>query len=123
MDYNILTNIKSNKKLNEKLENIISLTDTEKKYRMSQTLLEYININLLMHLKKELEDYDIITIMIAYKDIDSKLYNLIMAINADYNEVDEESEIQDYDLEDLLIKIDDIYGYMISKYGNFINEA
>jgi len=122
MDYINLKNIKSTPNLNEKLNIIINTKNAEKQYRMGQALLEYINIKLLKTLKKEPEDYNIITIMITYRDIDLKLYNSIMAINADYNEVDEENDIQDYDVEDLLIKIDDIYGYMINKYGNFINE-
>lgn len=111
-------NLIQNKKLKEKLELILKSNDIEKKYTMARVLLEYINaIYLIGTFKIEMPDYNIIRIINEYAKIDEHIFDQMTAINALYERVDENG-INEIDLEYLLLKIDEIYGYIKNKYGD-----
>ena len=104
MDLKNFENLIQNKKLKEKLE-------------LARVLLEYINaIYLIGTFKIEMPDYNIIRIISEYAKIDEHIFNQMTAINALYERVDENG-INEIDLEYLLLKIDEIYGYIKNKYG------
>jgi hypothetical protein len=85
---------------------------------MARVLLEYINaIYLIGTFKIEMPDYNIIRIISEYAKIDEHIFNQMTAINALYERVDENG-INEIDLEYLLLKIDEIYGYIKNKYGD-----
>ncbi len=118
MDLKNFENLIQNKKLKEKLELILKSNDIEKKYTMARVLLEYINaIYLIGTFKIEMPDYNIIRIISEYAKIDEHIFNQMTAINALYERVDENG-INEIDLEYLLLKIDEIYGYIKNKYGD-----
>lgn len=112
--------IKSNF-LKEKIEVLLkSEGSNEKKYLALVTLLEYINLKLLKeHLNVEMPDSNIVRIIAKYGKLDEKLYNLMLGINDQYNEVNL-NDVKDDDLEDLLYDIDFMYGYILEKYGNIL---
>ncbi len=112
--------IKSNF-LKEKIEVLLkSEGGNEKKYLALVTLLEYINLKLLKeHLNVEMPDSNIVRIIAKYGKLDEKLYNLMLGINDQYNEVNL-NDVKDDDVEDLLYDIDFMYGYILEKYGNIL---
>lgn len=112
--------IKSNF-LKEKIEVLLkSEGSNEKKYLALVTLLEYINLKLLKeHLNVEMPDSNIVRIIAKYGKLDEKLYNLMLGINDQYNEVNL-NDVKDDDVEDLLYDIDFMYGYILEKYGNIL---
>lgn len=118
MEIKYFENLIQNKKLKEKLELILKSNDTEKKYTMARVLLEYINaIYLIGTFKIEMPDYNIVRIMNEYAKIDEEIFNQMTAINALYENVDENG-VTEVDIEYLLLKIDEIYGYIKNKYGD-----
>lgn len=118
MDLKYFENLIQNRKLKEKLELILKSNDIEKKYTMARVLLEYINAMCLIGtFKIEMPDYNIMRIMNEYEKIDEHIFNQMTAINALYERVDKNG-ITEIDLEYLLLKIDEIYGYIKNKYGD-----
>ena len=117
MNVDDLKTLKQNSKLKERIEQIISVPDLEKKYRMSQIILEYINVAFLTrNMKIEMEDYNIIRISEKYREIDENLFNEMLIINSLYNTLDQDGVNED-DIEYLLFKIDKIYEMIKTKYG------
>ncbi len=117
MEIKDFENIIQNSKLKEKLENILKTNDIQTKYKMCQVMLEYINaIYLIGTFEVEMEDYNILRIMNEYAKIDEKLFEQMTAINTIY-EIADERGITKEDIEYLLCKIDEIYGYIKNKYG------
>lgn len=118
MEIKYFENLIQNKKLKEKLELVLKSNDTEKKYTMARVLLEYINaIYLIGTFKIEMPDYNIVRIMNEYAKIDEEIFNQMTAINALYENADENG-VTEVDIEYLLLKIDEIYGYIKNKYGD-----
>lgn len=117
MEIKYFENLVQNKKLKEKLELILKSNDIEKKYTMARVLLEYINaIYLIGTFKVEMPDYSILRIMNEYAKIDEHIFNQMTSINALYEDVDE-NVVTEVDIEYLLAKIDEIYGYIKNNYG------
>lgn len=113
-----LENMAKNQYLKSKLETLLSIeNDLEKQYRMAQAILEYINVYYItVVLKRKLEDYNIMKIMDHYAELDENIFEQMTAINALYNQMDQE-EFEEDDIEYLLLKIDYIYELLKNKYG------
>ena len=113
-----LENMTKNQYLKPKLEVLLNIqNDIEKQYRMAQAILEYINVNYItVVLKRKLEDYNIMKIMDNYAELDEEIFEQMVAINALYNQMDQE-EYNKEDIEYLLLKIDYIYELLKNKYG------
>lgn len=110
-------NIIQNPKLKEKLENILKTNDIQSKYKMCQVMLEYINaIYLIGTFEIKMEDYNILRIMNEYAKIDENLFEQMTVVNTIY-EIADERGVKKEDVEYLLCKIDEIYGYIRNKYG------
>lgn len=113
-----LENMTKNQYLKSKLEVLLNTqNDIEKQYRMAQAILEYINVHYItVVLKRKLEDYNIMKIMDHYAELDEEIFEQMVAINALYNQMDQE-EYNKEDVEYLLLKIDYIYELLKNKYG------
>lgn len=113
-----LENMTKNQYLKSKLEVLLNIqNDIEKQYRMAQAILEYINVHYItVVLKRKLEDYNIMKIMDNYAELDEDIFEQMVAINALYNQIDQE-EYNEADIEYLLLKIDYIYELLKNKYG------
>lgn len=113
-----LENMTQNQYLKSKLEVLLSTqNDIEKQYRMAQAILEYINVHYItVLLKRKLEDYNIMKIIDNYAELDENIFEQMVAINALYNQMDQE-EFEEEDVEYLLLKIDYIYELLKNKYG------
>lgn len=111
-------NMIQNQYLKSKIEILLKTeNDIEKQYRMAQAILEYINVYYItIVLKRKLEDYNIIKIMDHYAELDENIFEQMTAINALYNQMDQE-EYNEEDIEYLLLKIDYIYECLKEKYG------
>lgn len=115
---NNFQNIMKNNELNNKIQKIISEKNYEKAYIECQICLEKINIDLLVNkMKIEMTDYDIARIIQEYAKIDKELYEQMISVNGMYNMVDQ-LEKHEEDVEYILAKIDDIYGYILEQYYN-----
>lgn len=113
-----LENMTKNQYLKSKLEVLLNTqNDIEKQYRMAQAILEYINVHYItVLLKRKLEDYNIMKIIDNYAELDENIFEQMVAINALYNQMDQE-EFEEEDIEYLLLKIDYIYELLKNKYG------
>lgn len=111
----------------DKLANIINIINSllenkkyEEAYYKASAVLEFINANLIM--KKfniKLEDTNLSNIIEIYSKSDKELFRQMISINGTYNAI-EINDITEEDIEYLLIKVDEILGYIVEKYGNII---
>lgn len=120
-----LENLNKNKKISEITKDIIADYQQQKYdtcYEKCKLLLEKINATLLLKLQIKIKNYNIFEINRKYEQIDNSLYEEMKDIILKYREIEDEGEASKYNIEILILKIDDIYGHMISKYGNFMEQ-
>lgn len=119
----IIDNLEKNKYLNEKIQMInkkINELDLKDAYFKTAAILEYINIKYIKKKYKiDMSNSSVIRIIKFYKDTDKKLYDNMININAEYNQIDE-NNIMIEDIEYLISIIDSIYEYMTKDSGVFI---
>ena len=119
----IIDNLEKNKYLNEKIQMInkkINELDLKDAYFKTAGILEYINIKYIKKKYKiDMSNSSVIRIIKFYKDTDKKLYDNMININAEYNQIDE-NNIMIEDIEYLISIIDSIYEYMTKDLGVFI---
>ena len=108
----------SSQNLKTKLEKIYKTFEKESDfniYSKCQAYLEYINITFLANnFKIYLSNSNIMNIIQEYMKIDNRLCNEMLSINAIYEEFADNPDLDD--IEYLLFRINNIYGYMIEKY-------
>ena len=118
-----IDNLKSNNKLNKKIETIEGLLNKgncKEAYYKLAAILEYINTKFIMEkLETKLKYTDIMAIINIYQDKEKKLFDKMIDINDQYNMVSENG-IDEDDVSLLALKIDSIYEYMTKNYGEFI---
>ena len=119
----IIDNLEKNKYLNEKIQMInkkINELDLKDAYFKTAAILEYINIKYIKKKYKiDMSNSSVIRIIKFYIDTDKKLYDNMININAEYNQIDE-NNIMIEDIEYLISIIDSIYEYMTKDSGVFI---
>lgn len=108
----------SSQNLKTKLEKIYKTFEKESDfniYAKCQAYLEYINISFLANnFKIYLSNSNIMNIIQEYMKIDERLCNEMLSINTIYEEFADNPDLDD--IEYLLFRINNIYGYMIEKY-------
>lgn len=123
MGEEITNKLETNNYLKEKLIKIMELIkkgNNKEAYFKLATILEYINIKYIKHKYNiNLEQSTVINIINTYKEKDEKLFNEMIAINAEYNQIEEENITND-DIIYLAGTIDSIYEYMLESVGEFI---
>ena len=123
MGEEITNKLETNNYLKEKLTKIRELIkkgNNKEAYFKLATILEYINIKYIKHKYNiNLEQSTVINIINTYKEKDEKLFNEMIAINAEYNQIEEENITND-DIIYLAGTIDSIYEYMLESVGEFI---
>lgn len=123
MDKEIIKYLTKNKYLKEKLEiidNLIKEQDYKEAYFKLAAMLEFININYIKHkYNMDMPNSTVINIANTYEDRDEKLFKEMLAINAEYNQMDTNNVTMD-DVEYLAGMVDTIYEYMLESTGEFI---
>lgn len=123
MDKEIIKYLAKNKYLKEKLEiidNLIKEQDYKEAYFKLAAILEFINIKYIKHkYNMDMPNSTVINIANTYEDRDEKLFKEILAINAEYNQMDTNNVTMD-DVEYLAGMVDTIYEYMLESTGEFI---
>lgn len=108
----------------EKLNNVMAIIEKymeegnfKEAYYKAAAMLEFVNANLAMKkFKIKIDDTDIINFIEIYNKEDKELSRKMISINGEYNNIDS-NKIRSFDVEYLLLKIDDILEYIINTYG------
>ncbi len=123
MDKEIIKYLAKNNYLKEKLEiidNLIKKQDYKEAYFKLAAILEFINIKYIKHkYNMDMPNSTVINIANTYEDRDEKLFKEMLAINAEYNQMDTNNVTMD-DVEYLAGMVDTIYEYMLESTGEFI---
>ena len=123
MDKEIIKYLAKNNYLKEKLEiidNLIKKQDYKEAYFKLAAILEFINIKYIKHkYNMDMPNSTVINIANTYEDRDEKLFKEMLAINAEYNQMDTNNVTMD-DVEYLAGLVDTIYEYMLESTGEFI---
>ena len=123
MDKEIIKYLTKNNYLKEKLEiinNLIKEQDFKEAYFKLAAILEFINIKYIKHkYNMDMPNSTVINIANTYEDRDEKLFKEMLAINAEYNQIDTNNVTMD-DVEYLAGMVDTIYEYMLESTGEFI---
>lgn len=106
------------KKMLNKVKEYIEKKEYKEAYFKAASLIEYININVLIRkFNVRLEDTSITNIIKEYAKKDETLYEIMIGINSEYTTID----IDKVDLPDikyLIEEADYITEYVTEKYGN-----
>lgn len=106
------------KKMLNKVKEYIDKKEYKEAYFKAASLIEYININVLIRkFNVRLEDTSITNIIKEYAKKDETLYEIMIGINSEYTTID----IDKVDLPDikyLIEEADYITEYVTEKYGN-----
>lgn len=123
MDKEIVENLEKNNYLKEKLaiiDKLIKEQDYKEAYFKLAAILEFINIKYIKHkYNMDMPNSTVINIANTYEDRDEKLFKEMLAINAEYNQIDTNNVTMD-DVEYLASMVDTIYEYMLESTGEFI---
>ena len=123
MDKEIIKYLAKNNYLKEKLEiidNLIKEQEYKEAYFKLEAILEFINIKYIKHkYNMDMPNSTVINIANTYEDRDEKLFKEMLAINAEYNQIDTNNVTMD-DVEYLAGMVDSIYEYMLESTGEFI---
>lgn len=123
MDKEIVENLEKNNYLKEKLaiiDKLIKEQDYKEAYFKLAAILEFINIKYIKHkYDMDMPNSTVINIVNTYEDRDEKLFKEMLAINAEYNQIDTNNVTMD-DVEYLAGMVDSIYEYMLKSTGEFI---
>lgn len=123
MDKEIVENLEKNNYLKEKLaiiDKLIKEQDYKEAYFKLAAILEFINIKYIKHkYNMDMPNSTVINIVNTYEDRDEKLFKEMLAINAEYNQIDTNNVTMD-DVEYLAGMVDSIYEYMLKSTGEFI---
>lgn len=123
MDKEIIKYLTKNNYLKEKLEiinNLIKEQDFKEAYFKLAAILEFINIKYIKHkYNMDMPNSTVINIANTYEDRDEKLFKEMLAINAEYNQIDTNNVTMN-DVEYLAGMVDTIYEYMLESTGEFI---
>lgn len=123
MEEEITRKLETNNYLKEKImiiKELIKKGNNKEAYFKLATILEYINIKYIKHKYDiNIEKSTVINIVNIYKEKDERLFNEMIAINAEYNQIEEEN-ITNEDIEYFAGTIDSIYEYMLDTTGKFI---
>ncbi len=123
MDKEIIKYLAKNNYLKEKLEiidNLIKKQDYKEAYFKLAAILEFINIKYIKHkYNMDMPNSTVINIANTYEDRDEKLFKEMLAIDAEYNQMDTNNVTMD-DVEYLAGMVDTIYEYMLESTGEFI---
>lgn len=123
MDKEIIKYLAKNNYLKEKLEiidNLIKKQDYKEAYFKLAAILEFINIKYIKHkYNMDMPNSTVINIANTYEDRDENLFKEMLAINAEYNQIDTNNVTMD-DVEYLAGVVDSIYEYMLESTGEFI---
>ena len=108
------------KKMLNKVKEYIDKKEYKEAYFKAASLIEYININVLIRkFNVRLEDTSITNIIKEYAKKDETLYEIIIGINAEYNAIDID-KVDLSDIEYLVEEADYITEYVTEKYGNLL---
>ena len=106
------------KKMLNKVKEYIDKKEYKEAYFKAASLIEYININVLIRkFNVRLEDTSITNIIKEYAKKDETLYEIMIGINAEYNAIDID-KVDLSDIEYLVEEADYITEYVTEKYGN-----
>lgn len=123
MDKEIVENLEKNNYLKEKLAIIYKLVreqDYKEAYFKLAAILEFINIKYIKHkYNMDMPNSTVINIVNTYEDRDEKLFKEMLAINAEYNQIDL-NDVTMNEIEYLAGMVDSIYEYMLKSTGEFI---
>ena len=123
MDKEIVENLEKNNYLKEKLaiiDKLIKEQDYKEAYFKLAAILEFINIKYIKHkYNMDMPNSTVINIANTYEYRDEKLFKEMLAINAEYNQIDTNNVTLD-DVEYLASMVDTIYEYMLESTGEFI---
>lgn len=116
-DSNILKYDKLKKMLN-KVKEYIDKKEYKEAYFKVASLIEYININVLIRkFNVRLEDTSITNIIKEYAKKDETLYEIMIGINSEYSTIDID-KVNLPDIKYLIEEADYITEYVTEKYGN-----
>ena len=108
------------KKMLNKVKEYIEKKEYKEAYFKAASLIEYININVLIRkFNVRLEDTSITNIIKEYEKKDETLYEIMIGINAEYNAIDID-KVDLSDIEYLVEEADYITEYVTEKYGNLL---
>lgn len=123
MDKDILKYLAKNNYLKEKLEvidNLIKKQEYKEAYFKLSAILEFINVKYIKHKYNiNMPNSTVINIVNTYEDRDEKLFKEMLAINAEYSQIDT-NDVTMNDVEYLAGMVDTIYEYMLKSTGEFI---
>lgn len=123
MEEEITRKLETNNYLKEKImiiKELIKKGNNKEAYFKLATILEYINIKYIKHKYDiNIDKSTVINIVNIYKEKDERLFNEMIAINAEYNQIEEEN-VTNEDIEYFAGTIDSIYEYMLDTTGKFI---
>lgn len=95
MEEEITRKLETNNYLKEKImiiKELIKKGNNKEAYFKLATILEYINIKYIKHKYDiNIEKSTVINIVNIYKEKDERLFNEMIAINAEYNQIEEEN--------------------------------
>lgn len=123
MNKEIVENLEKNNYLKEKLaiiDKLIKGQNYKEAYFKLAAILEFINIKYIKHkYNMDMPNSTVINIANTYEDRDEKLFKEMLAINAEYNQIDTNNVTMD-DVEYIAGMVDSIYEYMLESIGEFI---